>query len=133
MTRQLDEESVFSEFQGKAVELEALTRLGYVDSSADSARLGNTSYVITLNNDLDEPVCPPEFGVTSRLNESWWSRAVEFCVCLDIKDGVIIDGYIHKYRHRMGGICFMPGGYYLVPSQQECRVTRRVLAYLTGA
>lgn len=71
------------------------------------------------------------FGITPRLLESWGYRGVEFSVYIYIEDGMVADCKIFKYKNTYCGGHGRPSGYELNPSQQEIRIFRRIMDYIT--
>lgn len=71
------------------------------------------------------------FGITPRLLESWGYRGIEFSVYIYIKDGMIAGSKILKYKNTHCGGHGRPSGDELVPSQQEIRIFRRIMDYIT--
>jgi hypothetical protein len=79
---------------------------------------------------MDNPDLRKQFGVTDNLYEDWLYRGIGFALALSIDDGEIIGGYVEKIRE---GDCghFKPNIHVLTPTQQELRIVRRILAYIT--
>ena len=71
------------------------------------------------------------FGITPLLLESWGYRGVEFSVYVYIADGRIAGCKIFKYKNTYCGCHGRPSGCELTPSQQEIRIFRRIMDYIT--
>ena len=71
------------------------------------------------------------FGITPLLLESWGYRGVEFSVYVYIADGMIAGCKIFKYKNTHCGGHGRPSGYELTPSQQEIRIFKRIMDYIT--
>ncbi len=71
------------------------------------------------------------FRVTDSLLKQWNSRDIIFRVCLYVRDGKLIGGHIFKYKQLKATEDTLSSGYAMSPTQQEIRITGRILAYLT--
>lgn len=71
------------------------------------------------------------FGITPLLLESWGYRGIEFSVYVYIADGMITGCKIFKYKNTYCGGHGRPSGSELLPSQQEIRIFRRIMDYIT--
>ncbi len=94
----------------------------------------NGSY---MGNDMYIAYCPSydkemrvKFGITDLLYASWEYRGIDFRVNVYTKNGIVADCDILKYKEGGGGHG-RPSGHYLIPTQQELRIFRRVMDYIT--
>ena len=85
---------------------------------------------IRIADYIDNPQYCELFGITDRLKEMWGYSGVEFTMHLTVEDGIITKGYIDKLSERGGGHG-RPITKVLSISQQELRIARRVLQYIT--
>lgn len=119
----LTEKEVFLSFAGKPVNLEVLGNIGYAN--------GESRYLICNADYIDKPQYCELFGITDRLKWMWGYSGVDFTVYLTIECGTITEG--HLYKCREGGGCHGRSvSQVLSISQQELRVARRILQYITN-
>ncbi len=71
------------------------------------------------------------FCVTDSLLKQWNAREIIFRVCLYVRGGKLIGGHIYKYKQSKATEDAPSPGYAMSPTQQEIRITGRILAYLT--
>lgn len=69
------------------------------------------------------------FGVTDKLKEQWERRGTDFNVCIHLRDDEIIYCGIDKSNEGDGAR--PSGGRDLKCTQQELRIARRILEYIT--
>lgn len=70
------------------------------------------------------------FGVTPKLKESWERRGVEFDIYFHITDGIIDSCRISKTSETT--LSARGCADWLVPSQQELRIARRIIQFVTA-
>lgn len=69
------------------------------------------------------------FGITPTLLDKWMCGGVDFRVFIEVKDGKITDCSIYKFKETS---CYGKSeGYWLVPTQQEIRIFRRIMDHVT--
>lgn len=66
------------------------------------------------------------FGITPLLHERWGYYGVDFTVFIFVENGFIKDCRIYKGRETFGGRSIV-----LTPTQQEIRIFRRIMDYVT--
>ena len=118
----LSELCIFASFIGKAVNREALNVLGKFHHGLEY-NISNCSY-------MNDTQLRELFGVTERLKEQWEYSAVDFNIYLTIDGSTIVKARLDKY-HELGGGHGRPVVRPLKETQQELRVARRILEYLT--
>ena len=119
--RKLTEVEIFSPFIGKIVNQETFSNVAH--KNRDQYLICNADYI-------DKPMYCELFGVTDRLKELWGYSGVDFSMYLTVEDGIITNARVDKYRERAGGHG-RPAITVLTTSQQELRVARRILQYIT--
>lgn len=117
----LIEQDVMESFIGKPVNQETFDNVAH--KNRDQYLICNADYI-------DKPMYCELFGVTDRLKELWGYSGVDFSMYLTVEDGIIAKASIDKYRERAGGHG-RPAITVLTTSQQELRVARRILQYIT--
>lgn len=117
----LTEQDIFTPFIGKPVNRKAFDEL---------ARDNSHEYVIYNSRYLDKSHYRALFGITDRLKDQWEYSGVEFNLYLAIKDDIITAAHLDKYREGGGGHG-RPVVHVLKETQQELRVARRILQYIT--
>ena len=117
----LTEQDIFAPFIGKTIIRKAFDEL---------ARDNGSAYVIYNSRYLGKHHYRELFGVTERLKEQWEYSGVDFNLYLTINDDVITAANLDKYREAGGGHG-RPSVHVLKETQQELRVARRILQYIT--
>ena len=117
----LTEKDIFNLFIGKAVNLETFSKVAYQNGS---------EYMICNADYIDDPNYCELFGITERLKWMWKYSGVDFTIYLTIEDGIITKAHLYKAKEGCGGhgrstSCV------LTVSQQELRIVRRILQYIT--
>lgn len=69
------------------------------------------------------------FRITDALVKKWKNAGIVFRFCLFVRDGIILGGHILRYKVPADGCC-CDAGYETSPTQQEVRITHRILKYL---
>lgn len=126
----LDEYTIAQSYVGKMVNAERLHHTFRQNG-------GNGEYIAYCNN-CDEEECNL-FGITDILLGKWDYDGIDFRVYIFIQNGRIVDNgsyyqsriKIFKYKETYGGHG-RPSGYELTPTQQEIRIFRRILDYVTA-
>ena len=118
----LTEQDILRPFIGKTVNPETFAKV---------ARRHSDKYLICNASYISDPLHCDLFRVTDRLQEQWAYSGVEFTMHLVVEDGVIIKAYLDKLRE-CGGGHGRPATKVLSISQQELRVARRILQYITN-
>lgn len=130
-TKKLDECLIADSYVGKAVNEE---HLGHTFRSN-----GGKGEYIAYCNCCDEEECDL-FGITDILLDKWDYDGIDFRVYIFVQDGRIVEegsyyqrsNKIFKYKSTYGGFCGRPQGYELTPTQQEIRIFRRIMDYVTS-
>ena len=91
-----------------------------------------------MENDMHIAYCPSFpaekrnfFGITYRLYEHWEYYGIDFRVNIYSENGIIKGSEITKHKEGCGGHG-RPSGRYLIPTQQELRIFRRIMDYVTA-
>lgn len=117
----LTEQELLASFVGRSVNRNIFAEL---------ARESRNEYVIYNSRYLDKPQHRDLFGVTDKLQERWEYSGVDFNLHLTLDGDVIVKGHLDKYREGCGGNG-RPVVHVLKETQQELRVARRILEYIT--
>ena len=72
-----------------------------------------------------------QFSITPLLHERWGYAGIDFNVYIYVANGEIKACKIFKYKEGYGGYHGRPSGYELTPSQQEIRIFKRIMDYIT--
>ena len=118
----LTEQDLIRPFIGKAVNPEIFSRVAYKNGS---------EYMICNADYIDDPQYYEQFGITDRLKWMWKYSGVDLTIYLTIEAGIITKAHLYKAKDGCGGhgrstSCV------LTVSQQELRVVRRILEYITN-
>ena len=117
----LTEREIFAPFIGKAVN-ERFTELIWHEFEG--------VHILHNHEWIDNPALREQFGVTDKLYEDWLYRGIEYELHLPVDDREVLGCYVEKFRQ---GCCghFKPNIHVLTPTQQELRIARRILEYIT--
>ena len=117
----LTEQGVTGLFIGKQVNPETFSNVAHEHRG---------KYLICNVDYIGKPMYCELFGITDRLKEMWEYSGVDFTMHLAVQDGNIAKAYLDKLSVRGGGHG-RPITNVLSISQQELRVARRILQYIT--
>lgn len=120
MTKRTEKE-IFSAFIGATIDPQTFNQVAY--KNWDKYMICNADYI-------NKPQLCEIFGITDRLKWMWGYSGVDFTIYLSVEDGTIKEGHIYKAKEGCGGHG-RPTSKVLSISQQELRITRRILQYIT--
>ena len=121
----LSEKDITSQYIGRSLRPDALARC------ADRNGTGTNPvvYIVYSSRFLYDRELLDLFGVTDKLKDLWERRGTDFNVCIHLKDDKIIYCGIAKFYEGDGAR--PSGGRDLKCTQQELRIARRILDYIT--
>ena len=134
--KKLNECEIAQVYEGKVINAERLVQcFTYMDTGkSDFIQLeekrGYKEYHAFCNDYYDEPELDI-FKLTDTLYEYWQDGGIDFRVILHVKDDNVIACKIYKHKDDLGGFFGRPISEDLVPSQQEIRIFRRIMDYVT--
>ena len=120
----LSEKAITSQFTGLPVCAENLTRCAHKNGSNNNPAV----YIVYSCGFLYDQELRELFGVTDKLKDLWERRGTDFNVCLQITDGKIVTCGIDKHHEGDGA---RPSCRYLKCTQQELRIARKILEFIT--
>lgn len=129
----LDERTIAQSYVGKNVDNEKLLTIFRHNGK-------HRIYSITVSEPYDMYIayCPnfnkekcEQFGITDILHRQWGYSGIDFRVNVYTEDERIMDCKIFKYKSTYCGGHGRPSGYELSPTQQEIRIFRRIMDYIT--
>lgn len=120
----LSEFDITSGFVGRPVHMESLNRCAHKNGSGREPAV----YIVYSCGYLYDQELRELFGVTDKMKDLWERRGTDFNVCLEIADGKIVTCTIDKHHEGDGA---RPSCQDLKCTQQELRIARRILQYLT--
>lgn len=118
----LTEQDIISPFIGNTVSQEHFNKIGYSN--------GGNNYLICNADYINNPQLCEAFGITDRLKWKWGYSGVDFTIYLTIVDNTIREGHIYKAKDGCSGHG-RSSSQVLSISQQELRVAKRILQYIT--
>ena len=118
-------EKIKSKFIGRYVYWDNLAKCAQRNGTATDPAV----YIVYSCGFLYKPELMDAFGVTPRLKGLWERRGTEFNVCVYIRDGKIDSCAVDKYREDDGAR--PSGGGTLKCTDQDLRIARRILEYIT--
>lgn len=107
------------QFPGRKLDMEKFNRIGDA---------GDDSHAIYSDTWKDEPEFRRQFGLTDKLCDRWMYSGTEFNIYLDMDGETIKRCIVDKFRTSEAP---RPGTKVLEPTQQELRIARRILEYIT--
>ena len=116
----LHEHDIAQAYKGKPFDIEKLSKVSYKN--------GDNRYIADCHNYKEELL--DLFGITSTLLERWGFSGIEFSVFINIKDNEVESCGIDKCKYFCGGHG-RPTVKVLQPTQQELRIFRRIMEYVT--
>lgn len=120
----LSESEITSQFAGLSVNPEALSRCAHKNGQETDPAV----YIVYSCGFIYDHELKELFGVTDKLKDTWERRGTDFNVCFHITDGKILRCGIDKHHEGDGA---RPSMADLKCTQQELRVARRILSYVT--
>ena len=118
----LIEQDLIRPFIGKAVNKENFAKIAYKNGS---------QYMICNADYIDDPHYCEQFGITDRLKWMWKYSGVDLTIYLTIEDDMVTKANLYKAKEGCGGHG-RSASCVLTESQQELRVIRRILQYITN-
>lgn len=120
----LSQKDMLSQYTGLPVNMENLARCANRNGTGTEPAV----YIVYSSRFLYDKQLLNLFGVTDKLKDQWERRGTEFNLCLQIADGRIVTCGIDKYSESGGARASCQ---YLKCTQQELRIARRILDYVT--
>ena len=116
----LIEREIFAPFTGKPV-----------NGNFDTVAYKNGGEYMICNADyINNATLLEAFGITDRLKWMWSYSGVDFTIYLSVEDGIVKSGHIYKAKEGGGGHGRCASAV-LTVSQQELRVARRIMNFIT--
>lgn len=112
----LTEKEIFSQFIGKSVNED------FYIMFTQSPR----GYVLHIPARITDDM----FGITDLLRDYWSYSGIDLDLVLSVEQEVIVSGFLDKMRYSAAGHG-RPSVRVMKPTQQELRVARRILQYIT--
>lgn len=117
----LTEEALIAQYIGGLIHTEHFAKCA--TKNGDSGE-----YIVYSCGYLYKPELCEAFGVTDKLKDLWERRGTEFNIYLCISDGYLTSARIFKYTESGGA---RPSISTPKCTQQELRIARRILSYVT--
>ena len=123
----LNEYEIAQSYIGKTVNIERLLTVSY--QNGKSYPEGYPRYIADCYN-YDKKLLNL-FNITPLLLENWGYYGIQFSIYLYVENEKVCECKIFKYKETYGGYHGRPSGYELTSSQQELRIFRRIMDYIT--
>ena len=117
----LNERDIAQAYVGKAYDNNRLLTVSYAN--------GTDRYISDCYNFKKDQL--GLFGITPTLLERWGYYGIEFTIYIYVAEGRIGGCKVSKYKNTYCGGHGRPSGYELHPTQQELRIFKRVMDYVT--
>ena len=120
--KKLNEQEIVQSYIGKTINFDRMLKV-FEENGNDGKE-----YVAYLDQ-FDEDQCSL-FNITDILYERWEFYGIQFSIFLDVENKTVCNCVVDKYRET-GGYHGRPQTHVLTPSQQELRIFRRIMDYIT--
>lgn len=121
----LDEKEIATTYKGKLCSMKKLSKL--FEENGGCMISDSYEYIARCNYFSSKEF--KTFGITDVLYYRWCCNDIKFHVCVYTKNGVIVHSKIFKHQKIYEG--GRPSNYELQPTQQEIRIFRRIMDYIT--
>lgn len=118
--KKLNERDIAQGYTGKPYDMEKLLSVSYQN--------GNNRYIADCCNYQEELL--NLFGITPTLLEYWGYYGIKFSIFINVENNMVCSCGIDKYKG-IGGYHGRPSVRVLTPTQQEIRIFRRLIDYIT--
>lgn len=120
----ITETDITAQFTGMSVNPDALTRCAHKNGQGTTPAV----YIVYSCGFLYDHELKELFRITDKLKDTWERRGTDFNICLYITDEKILRCAIDKHHEGDGA---RPSYADLKCTQQELRVAKRILSYIT--
>ena len=134
--KKLDDYEIAQSYIGKTVNIEKLNQcFQYIDTGKSDfiqieEKRGYKEYHAFCNDYYEEEEWEI-FKLTDALYEHWEESGIDFKVIIHVKNEKVITCKIYKHKDDLGGCWGRCISEDLIPSQQEIRIFRRIMDYIT--
>ena len=122
--KKLDGHEIAQAYEDKAINLEKLLKF-----FNEKGKFNNHDHYIAYCEQFTEDECSL-FNITPTIKEFWVYHGIELRIYINLDDNKVYNCAISKYKE-VGGYHGRPSGHGLKPSQQELRIFRRIMDYIT--
>ena len=122
----LTEQDILAPVIGKSVCLDGLGF--YAKRNAETEK--GVEHIIYICDLMYDQKLRELFGITEKLKDIWERRGTVFNIYLYLYGGIVREGFIRKFSEGEGAR--PSGGSSLTCTQQELRIARRILSYITA-
>jgi hypothetical protein len=126
--KRVEEHEVFAAVVGMSINMERLGKIAIHNGNGVGEYADCEEYVVEKLAFMSKELMR-RFRITDALLKQWERGEILFRIYLFIRNGVLIGGHIFKYKLSLERRC-CDAGYETSPTQQEIRITHRVLQYL---
>jgi len=123
--KKLNENEIALAYDEKSINTERLLKLFHKNGNHN----GHDEYIAYCEH-FNKEECAL-FNITSTLTEYWGYYGIEFWIYLYVDNEKVYDCKIFKEKVTYGGYHGRPSGHSLSPTQQEIRIFRRIMDYIT--
>lgn len=121
--KRLDDYEIAQSYIGKTINTENMLKV--FDENGDDGK-----EYIAYCSEFDEDQCSL-FNITTILYERWEFYGIQFSIILDVDNNTVKECSIFKHKDDLGGCWGRCISEDLIPSQQEIRIFRRIMDYIT--
>lgn len=124
----IEEHAVFAKATGLALNQERLERIAVFSGTGEGNYADCSEYRIEDLEYLSKDLLWL-FGITPALVQRWRSTGITLQICLFTREGILMGGRIIRRKTLPGDLFNV--SYLTAPTQQEIRITGRILEYLS--
>lgn len=128
LMRSLEEHEIFATVVGTPLNIERLSRIAAYHGHGVGDYVDCEEYVVEELTVIGKELVR-RFRITDALLERWECGGILFCIYLFVRNEILVGGHVFKYKRVLEKRC-CNAGYETSPTQQEIRITHRVLQYL---
>lgn len=125
------EKDLFIEYVGKQIQIDRLEEIGHLNGNGYHEFSDCLQYYIPNIEYSDKIKYQQLFNLTPTLIENWNYNGIDFSIYLHIKNGMIVQGSVFKYKETSFTSPYRSNGRELCATQQELRIVQRILNYIT--
>lgn len=130
MERLLEHE-IFAAVLGDTVNPNHLNKISAPNGKGVGSYSDCDEYIISHADLYADSDLTKLFRITNYIKKIWEENNIDFRVYLYLKDMKIIGGHVFKYRELSQSGHFRPTGYETEATQQELRIVKRILSFVS--
>lgn len=127
----IEEQELFASFVGKTILPDRIDGIGWPNGTGYGSYADCKEIIISRYDFCEERQYFDLFKLTDALVDRWDYKGVDFRIYIYVKEDVLVGGHVFKYVETSQSSHFRPTGYETDPTQQELRIAKRIMEYIT--